>query len=71
MKLAKVNQYGGLHFAQKDISQPGLELEPGATPLTWSLKMTRPDGGNLQPDPANGEMEVKDLMLAVGYQWQD
>ena len=70
LKLAKVNQYGGLHFAQKDVSALGLEVAPDEA-LTWSLKMTRPGGGNLQQDPDTGEMEVTDLMLAVGYQWSD
>jgi hypothetical protein len=71
MKLARVNQYGGLHFGQRDVSAlDNLELVPGEAPLKWSLKMTRPGGGNLQLDPATSEMEVKDLMLAVGYQWE-
>jgi hypothetical protein len=70
MKLARVSQYGGLHFGQKDISAVGLEIVPNDPPLNWSLKMTRPGGGNLQKDPATNEMEVADIMLVVGYQWE-
>jgi len=70
MKLARVNQYGGLHFARKDVSVFGIEVDPSAPPLTWKLKMTPPGGGNLQIDATTGEMEVEDLMLAVGYEWE-
>lgn len=70
MKLAKVNQYGGLHFGQRDISALGLTVAATDPPLAWSLKMTRPGGGNLDVDVDTNEMEVSDVILAVGYQWQ-
>ena len=68
--LAKVNQYGGLHFSQRDVSALGIEVTPTGAPLQWSLRMSRPGGGNLQPDAVTNEMEVEDLMLIVGYEWE-
>jgi hypothetical protein len=73
MTLARVNQYGGLHFAQKDVKDvSGLSIngDPTTPPLKWVLKMSRPGGGNLQKDLATNEMEVEDLMLVVGYEWE-
>lgn len=70
MKLARVNQYGGLHFAQKDVSVPGIEVDPAGPTLTWKLKITPTGGGNLQIDANTGEMEVEALMLVVGYEWE-
>ena len=70
MKLARVNQYGGLHFAQKDVAAMGIEVDPASAPLKWILKMTGLGGANLQIDPTTGEMEVEDLMLVVGYEWE-
>jgi hypothetical protein len=61
MTLAPVNQYGGLHFSQKDVA---VEIDPTASPATWKLKMTRPGGGNLQ------DMEVEDVFLVLGYEWE-
>ncbi len=61
MNLAKVNQYGGLHFGQ--LSVEGIEVLPTGPPLQWVLKMTPPGGGNLQND------SVADLMFVVGYDW--
>lgn len=63
MPLAKINQYGGLHFAQKgDAQNPlGIAIVPTGPPVTWKLEMTRP-GGNLQ-------VEVEDMLLVVGYEW--
>jgi Tc toxin complex TcA C-terminal TcB-binding domain/Neuraminidase-like domain/Salmonella virulence plasmid 28.1kDa A protein len=70
MKLARVNQYGGLHFSQKDVSALQIEVSPLGPPAKWSLKMSRPGGGNLEPDPATNEMEVGDLLFVVGYEWE-
>jgi hypothetical protein len=68
MTLAPVNQYGGLHFAQKDVTEDvtGLEVEiaPTAPPVKWQLKMTRPGDENLQ------EGEVGDVLLVLGYEWE-
>jgi peptidoglycan hydrolase-like protein with peptidoglycan-binding domain len=66
MTLAPVNQYGGLHFSQKD--NLGIELVPTDPPVKWQLKMTRPSGGNLQEDPVKKVMEVEDLLLVLGYE---
>jgi hypothetical protein len=70
MKLARVSQYGGLHFSQRDILASGLTVKLNDPPLAWSLKMTRPGGGNLEVDAVTNEMEVSDVFLVVGYQWQ-
>lgn len=58
--LAKVNQYGGLHFSQKSFSD--LAILPTDPPELWRLRMTPPLGDNLQPK------EVEDLILVLGYQ---
>jgi Tc toxin complex TcA C-terminal TcB-binding domain/Neuraminidase-like domain/Salmonella virulence plasmid 28.1kDa A protein len=60
LSLPKVNQYGGLHFGQKDVS--GLEVVPTDSPVLWQLQMTRPLGANLQ------DKEVEDLIMVLGYQ---
>jgi hypothetical protein len=63
MQLAKVNQYGGLHFGQKDVS--GLEGDWTLTDpqKVWELRMTGPNG-NLKAT------EVEDLFLVLGYEWE-
>ncbi len=68
MTLAPVNQYGGLHFSQKD--NLGIELVPTDPPVKWQIKMTRPGGGNLQEDPVTKVMELEDLLLVLGYEWE-
>lgn len=70
MTLAKINQYGGLHFGQQDVSGSDISVAPTSPPLQWVLKMTRPGGGNLRKDSVTNEMEVEDLMLVVGYEWE-
>ena len=71
MTLEKVNQYGGLHFSQKNVSTEGIEIVPTKPTIKWQLKMTRPDGGNLQQDPLTEEMEVKEMLLVLGYEWEE
>ncbi len=68
LTLAPVNQYGGLHFSQKD--NLGIEVVPIDPPIKWQLKMTRPGGGNLQEDPVKKVMEVEDVILVLGYEWE-
>jgi hypothetical protein len=68
MTLSAVNQYGGLHFSQKDV---GIEIVPTDPPVKWQVKMTRPGGGNLQKDPVKQIMEVEDLLLVLGYEWEE
>jgi hypothetical protein len=70
MTLARVNQYGGLHFGQRDVSVLDVEIVPAEAPVQWALKMTRPGGGNLEKDPITNEMEVSDLILVLGYEWE-
>lgn len=70
LSLAKLSQFGGLHFGQKEVSAVGVELEPNDPPVTWQLLMTRPGGGNLQLDADTNAMEVQDLLLILGYEWQ-
>jgi hypothetical protein len=61
MSLAKSNQYGGLHFGEKDVSAENVGIVPGNPPSTWRIKVTSPGGGNLG---------VEDAILVLGYQWQ-
>jgi len=71
MTLARVNQYGGLHFRLKDVAAMGIEIVPTANPpVKWQLKMSRPGGGNLQEDPVTKVMEVEDVLLVLGYEWE-
>jgi hypothetical protein len=70
MALAKSSTYGGLHFGKKDVADAAIEIVPTSLPVTWKLKVTRPGGGNLQEDPVKKVMEVEDLILVVGYEWE-
>ena len=69
MILAQSDEFGGLHFKQKDVGALGIEVAPTGPPETWQLKMTRPGGGNLQEDPVKKSMEVEDLLLILGFEW--
>lgn len=60
LTLVRSNQYGSLHFAQKEVAAFDLKVTPEDSPLTWQLKMTRSSGGDLQ---------VEDLYLILGYEW--
>jgi hypothetical protein len=64
--LAPVDQYGGMHFGQKEPVQR-VAIAPADPPVVWRLRMTRPGGGNLQVDPAR---EVEDVLLVLGYEWE-
>jgi len=62
-KLVQVNQYGHLHFAQKDVSAANVTIDLATLPVKWQLKMT-----NLNPITANGNLEndaaeVEDVLL--------
>ena len=70
MVLAKNNTYGGLHFDQKDVAGAGVEIVPTDPLVAWKLKVTRPGGGNLIKDAVKKVMEVEDLVLVLGYEWQ-
>ena len=64
MSLSPINQYGGLHFSQRDVADLAIEIVPKDPPVKWQLKMTRPGPGNLQHG------EVEDLILVLGYEWE-
>ncbi len=74
MRLVRVNQYGGLHFSQKDVKDvsPSVAIVPTGPPVKWQLKMTHagPGGGNLQEDLVKKVMEVEDVLLVLGYEWE-
>ena len=65
MTLARIARYGGLHFSQKDVAvlSPPIQIVPKASPDKWQLEMTRSGVVNLQ-------MEVEDMILVVGYEWE-
>jgi hypothetical protein len=60
MKLTPVNQYGGLHFSQKDVE---VEIDLTASSVKWQLQMSRPSG--------NLKEEVEDVLLVLGYKWEE
>lgn len=64
MTLTPSNDFGGLHYSEKDVTGLGIEVVPTDPPTPWRLKMTRSDGGNLQAG------EVEDALLVVGYAWK-
>ncbi|MDY7791695.1 neuraminidase-like domain-containing protein [Burkholderia ubonensis] len=70
MVLAKSNMYGGLHYGQKDVAASGVDIVPTDEPVIWKIKVTRPGGGNLIEDPVKKVMEVEDLILVLGCEWQ-
>lgn len=60
--MVPLSQFGGLHVGVKgDRQNPlNIDIKPGET---WQLKMTRPDGGNLQAG------EVEEFFLVMDYTW--
>jgi hypothetical protein len=68
LTLVRSKTFGGLHFAQRDSSPDGVTIE-SSNPVTWQLAMTRPGGGNLQEDSVTKAMEVDDIVLVLGYEW--
>jgi Tc toxin complex TcA C-terminal TcB-binding domain/Neuraminidase-like domain/Salmonella virulence plasmid 28.1kDa A protein len=69
ISVVPVNQFGGLHFGQKDVAAQGIEITLTDPTVKWRLTMTRPGGGNLQQDPTKKIMEVEDMILVLGYEW--
>jgi hypothetical protein len=59
LTLTRFEQYGGLHFAQKDVE---VEIDLTAAPVKWQLHMSR-SGGNIAE-------EVEDVLLVLGYEWE-
>ena len=70
LSLARANQFGGLHLGQKDLTELGVEIPPAGPPVDWQFRVTRPGGGNLQKDPVKQVMEIEDIFLVLGYEWQ-
>ena len=71
--LTRLPTFGGLHMngeAGKDVSSMTIEILPTDPPVKWQLKMTRPGGGNLVEDPVKKVMEVEDVLLVLGYEWE-
>jgi hypothetical protein len=66
--LTPMAQFGGLHADIHDVSVLGIEVAPGVPPVAWRLRMRGP-GGDLVVDPGTGEMEVSDLVMVLGYDW--
>ena len=48
----------------------GIEVVPTEPPVKWQLKMTRAGGGNLQEDLVKKVMEVEEVLLLLGYEWE-
>lgn len=67
--LAKQAAYGGLYAGQKSVDALGIEIPPIGAPVAWQLRMTGPSG-NLAVHPATAEMEVEDVILIPGYEWE-
>ena len=62
LTLAAVQEYGGLHFSQKD--GLSLKVEPTGSPVQWKMKMTGSGGGKLKAQ------EVSEVFLVLGYDWK-
>lgn len=56
------DQFGDLHYNQKDIAAPGVEIAATNVPVTWKLTVSRQNGDLKE--------EMKDLLLVLGYDWQ-
>ena len=70
MSLTRNDEYGGLHSGDKDVSGADITVVPTEPPTTWKLKMTRPGGGALEQDNTTKRMEVEDVLLVLGYEWE-
>jgi Tc toxin complex TcA C-terminal TcB-binding domain len=64
MTLRRLDEYGGLHFSEKEVATPGIQITPTHPPVTWQLQMARPDGRDLQED-------VQDVLIVLGYSWNE
>jgi hypothetical protein len=63
LNLERIQEYGFLHFADKDTSGANVTLDFEPT-NNWKLMMTSPTGNNLQTN------EVEELMVILGYVWE-
>jgi hypothetical protein len=48
-----------------------IEIVPTEAPVKWRIIMTQPDGGNLEEDQVKKVMEVEDMLLVLGYEWNN
>jgi hypothetical protein len=69
MVLAPLAKYGGMHFNRREVETLGIELLPTGPSVKWTMQITRSGGANLQPDPGSNEMEVKEFLIVLGYEW--
>ena len=67
--VTNYKQYGGLHFAARDVSADAIQIDPTQPAQKWQFKMSRPGGGNLAKDAVTGSIEVEDAIVILGYQW--
>ena len=70
MNLTVKEEYGGLYFSQKDKLTLIIKVVPTGLPVKWKIIMTHSNGGNLQEDPVKKVMEVEDVLLVLGYEWE-
>jgi len=69
-ELAPSDEYGRMHInINEDVAGLGVEVIPGDPPVAWRLRMRRPGGDDLGTIPS-GEMEVSDLVMVLGYEWE-
>ncbi len=61
MTLARADEYGGLHFGQKAVTDKGIEIMPNAKEVRWRLEVTGPTAGS---------QSMEDLVFVLGYQWE-
>jgi receptor-binding and translocation channel-forming TcA subunit of Tc toxin/ABC toxin-like protein/neuraminidase-like protein len=70
LNLAPSDAYGRMHIAiNEDVAGLGVTVEPDDPPAAWRLRMRRPGGDDLGTI-ASGEMEVSDLVMVLGYEWE-
>ncbi|TXH70592.1 MAG: hypothetical protein E6Q88_08345 [Lysobacteraceae bacterium] len=69
MSMARLNQYGGLHVARREVEALSIELPPDSSADPWRITLTRPGGGDLQIDSASGESELEGMWLLLEYEW--
>jgi hypothetical protein len=68
--LPQISAFGDLHFNENtDVAGLGVEVVPGDPPVAWRLRMRNPLANDLLT-LANGEKEVSDLIMVLGYEWE-
>ena len=67
--LTPEDAFGGLQFRKQDVAVQGIQIVLTDPPVKWQLRMTA-GGGNLREDPATRTMEVEDMILVLGYEWE-